>query len=120
MQGVAHRFSLSAQELTGNIVAKKSLIQRELKREKLVARYAGKRSELKAVIDDAKRSDEERAQARLALQQLPRNANPTRLRARCGVTGRPRGTYRQFGLGRTKIREYAFAGKIPGVTKSSW
>ncbi|MCK9514849.1 MAG: 30S ribosomal protein S14 [Ottowia sp.] len=101
-------------------MAKKSLIQRELKREKLVAKYAKQRAEFKAIADDAKRSDEERAQARLALQRLPRNANPTRLRARCGITGRPRGTYRQFGLGRSKIRELAFAGEIPGVTKSSW
>lgn len=101
-------------------MAKKSLIQRELKREKLVAKYAAKRAELKGIAGDLSKSEEERAQARLALQGLPRNASPTRLRARCAVTGRPRGTYQQFGLGRTKIRELAFAGKIPGVTKSSW
>lgn len=120
MQGLAHRFSLSAQELTGVIVAKKSLIQRELKRERLVAKYAEKHAKLKAIASDVNRSDEERAQARIELQQLPRNANPTRLRARCLITGRPRGTYQQFGLGRNKIRELAFAGLIPGVTKSSW
>ena len=86
-------------------MAKKSLIERELKREQLVAKYAKKHAELKGIAGDAKRSDEERAQARLALQKLPRNANPTRQRARCEMTGRPRGTFRQFGLGRAKIRE---------------
>ncbi len=101
-------------------MAKLSLKQRESKREKLVAKYAKKYAELKAVIDDAKRSDEERYAARLALQQLPRNANPTRLRNRCAVTGRARGTFRMFGLGRNKIRELAFKGEIPGVVKASW
>jgi small subunit ribosomal protein S14 len=101
-------------------VAKVALIQRELKREKLVAKYAKKYEELKSVANDAKRSDEERAAARLALQKLPRNANPTRQRNRCAITGRPRGTFRQFGLARAKIREMAFAGDIPGVTKASW
>ena len=70
--------------------------------------------------DDAKKSDEERAAARLGLQKLPRNANPTRQRNRCEITGRPRGTFRQFGLARAKIRELAFNGDIPGVTKASW
>ncbi len=101
-------------------MAKLSLIQREQKREKLVAKFAKKYAELKAIIDDAKRSDEERYIARLALQKLPRNANPTRLRNRCELTGRPRGTFRTFGLGRSKIRELAFKGDIPGVTKASW
>jgi small subunit ribosomal protein S14 len=101
-------------------VAKQALIQRELKREKLVAKYAAKHAELKGIANDAKRSDEERHVARLGLQQLPRNANPTRQRARCEITGRPRGTFRQFGLGRSKIRELAFAGDIPGVIKASW
>ena len=101
-------------------MAKLSLKQREEKREKLVAKYAKKYAELKAIIDDAQKSDEERYLARLELQKLPRNANPTRLRNRCSLTGRPRGTFRQFGLGRTKIRELAFAGDIPGVTKASW
>ena len=101
-------------------MAKMSLIQREEKREKLVAKYAKKYAELKAIIDDAKKSDEERYAARLELQKLPRNANPTRLRARCHLTGRPRGTFRQFGLARAKIREMAFVGEIPGVTKASW
>ena len=101
-------------------MAKKSLIERELKREQLVAKYAKKHAELKDIANDAKRSDDERAQARLALQKLPRNANPTRQRNRCEMTGRPRGTFRQFGLGRAKIRELAFAGQIPGVIKASW
>ncbi len=101
-------------------MAKLSLKQREEKREKLVAQYAKKYAELKGIINDAKKSEEERYAARLELQKLPRNANPTRLRNRCGLTGRPRGTFRQFGLGRSKIRELAFAGDIPGVTKASW
>ena len=101
-------------------MAKASLIQRELKRDKLAAKYAKKYAELKAVANDAKKSDEERQHARLALQQLPRNANPTRQRNRCEMTGRPRGTFRQFGLARAKIRELAFAGDIPGITKASW
>lgn len=101
-------------------MAKASLIQRELKRERLVKKYAQKRADLKALIADTSKSDEERMLARLDLQRLPRNANPTRLRARCGITGRPRGTFRQFGLGRQKIREMAMAGEIPGVTKASW
>jgi len=96
------------------------LIQRELKRDKLVAKYAKKYAELKAIADDAKRTPDERMAARAALQKLPRNANPTRQRNRCEVTGRPRGTFRQFGLGRAKIREMAFEGNIPGVTKASW
>ena len=101
-------------------MAKVALIERELKRDRLVAKYAKKHAELKAIANDAKRSDEERAAARLGLQKLPRNANPTRQRNRCEITGRPRGTFRQFGLGRAKIRELAFAGDIPGVIKASW
>ena len=101
-------------------MAKVALIERELKRDKLVAKYAKKHAELKAIANDAKKSDEERALARLGLQKLPRNANPTRQRNRCAITGRPRGTFRQFGLARAKIRELAFAGDIPGITKASW
>ncbi|KAB7629203.1 30S ribosomal protein S14 [Verminephrobacter sp. Larva24] len=101
-------------------MAKVALIQRELKREKLVAKYAKKYVQLKAIAGDAKRSDAERDAARLGLQKLPRNANPNRQRNRCAITGRPRGTFRQFGLARAKIREMAFAGDIPGVTKASW
>ena len=101
-------------------MAKTSLIQREAKREALVAKYAKKRAELNAIITDAKRSDEERYVARLELQKLPRNSAPSRLRNRCNLTGRPRGTFRKFGLARNKIRELAFKGDIPGVIKASW
>lgn len=101
-------------------MAKQAFLQRELKREKLAAKFANKYNELKATAKDAKRTDEERDAARLALQKLPRNSNPTRQRNRCEITGRPRGTFRQFGLGRAKVRELAFAGEIPGVTKASW
>jgi len=97
-----------------------ALIERELKRDKLVAKYAKQRAELKAVANDAKRTDEERAAARLGLQALPRNSSPTRQRNRCNITGRPRGTFAQFGLARAKVRELAFAGEIPGVVKASW
>lgn len=101
-------------------MAKLSLIQRELKRDALVAKYAKKHAELKAIANDAKKSDEERYAARLELQKLPRNAYPTRQRNRCTLTGRPRGTFRKFGLGRNKIRDLAFAGDIPGIVKASW
>ena len=101
-------------------MAKLSLIQRELKREQLAAKYAKKYAELKATANDAKKPDEERYAARLALQSLPRNAYPTRQRNRCEQTGRPRGTFRKFGLARSKIRELAFRGDIPGVVKASW
>lgn len=101
-------------------MAKLALINRDLKREMLVKKFARKRAELQAIIDDQSRSEEERYQARLKLQQLPRNANPTRLRNRCELTGRPRGTYRKFGLGRNKLRDIAMRGEIPGITKASW
>jgi small subunit ribosomal protein S14 len=101
-------------------VAKLSIQQRQAKRERLVAKFAKKHAELTAIANDAKRSDDERYAARLDLQRLPRNANPTRLRNRCELTGRPRGTFRKFGLGRNKIRDLAFKGDIPGVIKASW
>ena len=101
-------------------MAKNSLIQRELKRAQLVAKYAKKYAELKAAANDAKKSDVDRYAARLELQKLPRNAYPTRQRNRCGITGRPRGNFRKFGLARNKIRELAFKGDIPGVVKASW
>ena len=97
-----------------------ALIERELKRDKLVAKYAKKHAELKGIANNAKSTDNERAVARLALQKLPRNANPTRQRNRCSITGRPRGTFQHFGLARAKIREMAMAGEIPGITKASW
>ncbi len=101
-------------------MAKLSLINREKKRAMLVKKFAGKRADLKAAIADENKSDEDRYEARLKLQQLPRNANPTRQRRRCAITGRPRGTYRKFGLARTKVREAAMRGEIPGLTKASW
>ena len=101
-------------------MAKLALINREQKRAELVKKYAAKRAELKAIIDDQSKSEEERYEARLKLQALPRNSAPTRQRNRCSITGRPRGTFRKFGLGRSKIRELAFKGDIPGVVKASW
>ena len=101
-------------------MAKMALIEREIKRDKLVAKYAKKYAELKAIASSAKHSEEVRAAARLTLQKLPRNANPTRQRNRCSITGRPRGTFQHFGLARAKIREMAFAGEIPGIVKASW
>ena len=101
-------------------MAKLSLINREKKRELLVKKYAAKRKALQATIADQSKSEEERYEARLALQKLPRNSSPTRLRNRCELTGRPRGTFRMFGLARAKIREIAFRGEVPGLTKASW
>ena len=101
-------------------MAKLSLINRQVKREQLVKKYQPKRKALQATINDSKRSDDERMEARQQLQQLPRNANPTRLRNRCGLTGRPRGTFRKFGLGRNKLREVAMRGEVPGLVKASW
>ena len=101
-------------------MAKKSMIMRERKRAKLVARYANKRAALKATIRNVKASDEERAVAQARLNAMPRDASPTRKRNRCAITGRPHGFYRKFGLGRNKLREAAMSGEIPGLTKASW
>ena len=101
-------------------MAKLALINREEKRVKLAAKFAAKREKLLAIINNASLSDEERYAARLQLQQLPRNASPVRQRRRCAITGRPRGVFRKFGLGRNKLREIALKGEIPGVTKASW
>jgi small subunit ribosomal protein S14 len=101
-------------------MAKLSLINREEKRKKLVAKFSAKRAVLEAVIADASLSDADRASARFKLQALPRNANPTRLRSRCEQTGRPRGVFRKFGLCRMKLREAAFRGEVPGMVKASW
>ena len=101
-------------------MAKLSLKNREAKREATVKKYAAKRAELKAIIDDQTRSMEERMDAMKRLQTLPRNASPVRLRNRCDLTGRPRGAFRKFGLARTKIREAAMRGDIPGLIKASW
>jgi len=101
-------------------MAKLSLKNREAKREATVKKYEARRKELKAIIGDSTRSMEERMDAQAKLQALPRNASPVRLRNRCAITGRPRGTFRKFGLGRTKIREAAMRGDIPGMVKASW
>lgn len=96
------------------------MIMRELKREKLVKRYAAKRAELKRIIRNVNSSDEERTAAVAKLSALPRDSSPSRQRNRCSITGRPHGVYRKFGLARNKLREAAMKGEIPGLTKSSW
>jgi small subunit ribosomal protein S14 len=101
-------------------MAKVALINRDNKRRETVKKFAAKRAELFAAIANTKLSEEERMAARLKLQALPRNSSPVRLRNRCSLTGRPRGTFRKFGLGRTKVREFAMRGEIPGVVKASW
>ncbi|MEI7569747.1 MAG: 30S ribosomal protein S14 [Alcaligenaceae bacterium] len=101
-------------------MAKLSMINRDVKRVKTAEKFAAKRAALKAIIDDSSKSDEDRYEARLKLQQLPRNASPTRQRNRCAITGRSRGVFRKFGLGRMKLRELAMKGEIPGMTKASW
>jgi small subunit ribosomal protein S14 len=101
-------------------MAKKSMIQRELKRTKLVARHAEKRAKLKAIIRSVNSTDEERQAAQAKLNKLPRDGSPSRLRNRCSITGRPHGVYKKFGLGRNKLREAAMNGEIPGLTKASW
>ncbi|NQW85240.1 MAG: 30S ribosomal protein S14 [Alcaligenaceae bacterium] len=101
-------------------MAKLSMINRDVKRVKTAEKFAAKRAALKAVIDNSSKSDEDRYEARLKLQQLPRNASPTRQRNRCAITGRSRGVFRKFGLGRMKLRELAMKGEIPGMTKASW
>ena len=101
-------------------MAKTSMIEREKKRAAMVAKYAKKRAALKAIINDRNAPEEERWDAQLKLQALPRNASPTRQQRRCGQTGRPHGVYRKFGLGRNKLREAAMRGDVPGLVKSSW
>ena len=101
-------------------MAKKSMIQREIKRAKLVAKYAEKRAELKAIVRNVNSTDEERRAAQAKLNAIPRDASPTRQRNRCSITGRPHGYYRKFGLARNKLREGAMKGEIPGLTKASW
>jgi small subunit ribosomal protein S14 len=101
-------------------MAKKSMVLREEKRLKVVQRYAKRRAALKEIIQSPRSSDEERGDALAKLQALPRDASPTRLRNRCGITGRPKGFFRKFGLARNKLREQAMSGNIPGLTKASW
>ncbi len=101
-------------------MAKKSMIAREDKRARTVAKYAAKRAQLKETINNYNASDEERWEAQIQLQKLPRNASPVRQQRRCQVTGRPHGVYRKFGLCRNKLREAAMRGDVPGLVKSSW
>lgn len=101
-------------------MAKKSMIAREKKRAKLVARYATKRAELKAIIVNPESSEEEVWEANMKLQQLPRDGSPVRQQRRCRLTGRPHAVYRKFGLARNKLREAAMRGDVPGLVKSSW
>jgi small subunit ribosomal protein S14 len=101
-------------------MAKLALINRNEKRRETVKKYSAKRVALLAVINDASRTDEERFEARLKFQALPRNSSPVRLRNRCKLTGRPRGVYRKFGLGRSKLRDFVMRGEVPGMTKASW
>src|SRR5210317_380023 len=101
-------------------MAKKSMIAREVKREKAVAKYAAKRAELKATIANPETSDEARWDAQVQLQKLPRDASPVRQQRRCRITGRPHGVYRKFGLCRNKLREAAMRGDVPGLVKASW
>jgi small subunit ribosomal protein S14 len=101
-------------------MAKLSLINREQKRRAAVKKFAAKRAALLAILNDVRAADEARSEAREKLQKLPRDASPVRLRNRCALTGRPRGTFRKFGLARNKLREIAMRGEIPGVIKASW
>lgn len=101
-------------------MAKQSMLQREVKRAKMVKKYAAKRAALKAIIADTNQSDEARYEAQIKLQSQPRNASPCRRRNRCRLTGRPHGYYRKFGLARNKLREHAMAGDVPGLVKASW
>lgn len=101
-------------------MAKTSMVNREVKRAALAKRYAAKRAKLKEAIRDPKTPAAEREAAQAQLQALPRDASPSRARNRCQLTGRPRGYYRKFGLSRTKLREGAMRGEIPGLGKASW
>lgn len=101
-------------------MAKKSMILRDVRRAKLVQKYARKRAELKQIIADPKSRADDRELAQAKLQALPRDSSPSRMRNRCAITGRSRGVYQKFGLGRTKLREQTLAGNIPGMSKASW
>ena len=101
-------------------MAKTSVVNRDKKRRAIVKKYAAKRKDLLEIINNQRVSPEDRYAARLKLQQLPRDASPVRLRNRCALTGRPRGVYKKFGLGRNKLRDLALKGEVPGVIKASW
>ncbi|SEM88181.1 small subunit ribosomal protein S14 [Luteibacter sp. UNCMF331Sha3.1] len=101
-------------------MAKTSMIERDVKRSKLVKKFAAKRAELKAIVLSATASYDEKMEAQTKLQKLPRDASPSRQRNRCALTGRPRGVYSKFGLGRNKLREATMRGDVPGLRKASW
>ncbi|MDQ7997785.1 MULTISPECIES: 30S ribosomal protein S14 [Rhodanobacteraceae] len=101
-------------------MAKTSMVERDLKRTKLVKKYAAKRAEYKAIVLSATASYDEKMEAQTKLQKLPRDASPSRQRNRCALTGRPRGVYSKFGLGRNKLREATMRGDVPGLRKASW
>ena len=101
-------------------MAKLCMTEREIKRTKMVEKYKTKRLELNTIIKDSSSTKEQQAEARLKLQNLPRNSSPVRLRTRCALTGRPRGVYRKFGIARSKLRDLMLAGEVPGITKASW
>ena len=101
-------------------MAKVSMVQRELKRERLVAKYAEKRAELKKVLNDQNATFEEKQAASAKLSSLPRDSSPVRQQTRCAITGRPHGVYNKFGLARNKLREHTMAGDVPGLRKASW
>lgn len=101
-------------------MAKVSMIEREKKRIKLTEKFRQKRASLKSILKDINSTDDEKWAAQLELQKLPRDSSPSRLRNRCGITGRPHGFYRKFGLARTKLREAVMRGDVPGVRKASW
>lgn len=101
-------------------MAKTSMVNRDIKRKKLVAKFAAKRAELKAIIVSPTASYEEREAAVIKLQKLPRDSSPSRVRNRCEITGRSRGVYSKFGLGRNKLREATMRGDVPGLRKASW
>ncbi len=101
-------------------MAKTCMVQREIKRRAMVKKFSAKREALNAIINDQSISVEERRDARMKIQALPRNSSPVRLRNRCALTGRPRGVFSKFGIGRSKLRDLMMSGKVPGVTKASW
>lgn len=101
-------------------MAKTSMVEREKRRTALVEKFAKKRNALKAIISDHNVADDERWEASVKLSKLPRDSSPARKKRRCGITGRPRGVYRKFGLGRNKLREAAMRGDVPGLIKASW
>ena len=101
-------------------MAKLCMIEREIKRRKMVEKFKVKRLALNEIIKDSGATSEQRTEARMKLQNLPKNSSPVRLRNRCALTGRPRGVYSKFGIARGKLRELMLAGEVPGITKASW